>query len=462
MGVAESAAADWPQELCVTCHLTRPHGWLARCCAGGLVGCVCVCVCASLVRTARKSLARVLLPIALDLSLCVSCNACCDAVCVLAAPSRSVCMGVAESAAADWPQVLCVICHLTRPHGWLARCCAGGLVGCVGGWVRLVRTGGKSLARVLTPQCFGSVCVSCNACCDAVCVHAALPPLCVRALLRELPPIGCYVSVWCDQGGAIYVGSNAQVDIRGSVLSNNHANNEIGDHVYARADSDYSLSDGAERVFILNTSFTPVEDGTASIRLEQPSGCEQYPCHASNGSDDAGFGCSYSNFSLFCTPCAVGSVSTDGRTCAVPECPPDQCLTPDQRTCIDCPRDCDGIWSTCSSDCRRDWTQTAAPSGAGAACPAAPRCAAGEDDCPSDDTAFNIELFAIIVVLFVCCAYHTNKSSAKRERAFAKLVNKQTWTFLPEQHYEDQPWHATLQKHSNRDLVHAGRWGRCC
>jgi hypothetical protein len=61
----------------------------------------------------------------------------------------------------------------------------------------------------------------------------------------------------------------------------------------------------------------------------------------------------------------------------------------------------------------------------------------------------NIELFAIIVVLFVCCAYHTKKSSAKRERAFAKLVNKQTRTFLPEQHYEDQPWHATLQKHSN-------------
>jgi hypothetical protein len=33
----------------------------------------------------------------------------------------SVCMGVAESTtAADWPQVLrVIICHLTRPHGWL-------------------------------------------------------------------------------------------------------------------------------------------------------------------------------------------------------------------------------------------------------------------------------------------------------------------------------------------------------
>eukprot|EP01046_Picozoa_sp_COSAG06_P036604 COSAG06_NODE_4051_length_4630_cov_10.994262_4_plen_103_part_00 len=88
-----------------------------------------VCVCASLVRTARKSLARVLLPIALDLSLSVSCNACCR-LCACCS-SSSVCMGVAESAAADWPQVLRVTCHLTRPHGWLARCCAGGLVGCV-------------------------------------------------------------------------------------------------------------------------------------------------------------------------------------------------------------------------------------------------------------------------------------------------------------------------------------------
>jgi hypothetical protein len=142
-----------------------------------------------------------------------------------------------------------------------------------------------------------------------------------------------------------------------------------GDHVYA--------NDGAERVFILNTTFTPLEAGTASVRLNQASGCEQYPCQASNGSD-VGFGCSYCNFSLFCTPCAVGSVSTDGRTCAIGS-------------------NCVGTWSTCSSDCRRDWTQTAAPSGAGAACPAAPRCAAGEDDCP------DIALFAVVVVLFVCC-----------------------------------------------------------
>eukprot|EP01046_Picozoa_sp_COSAG06_P093135 COSAG06_NODE_39330_length_413_cov_80.140127_1_plen_43_part_01 len=37
----------------------------------------------------------------------------------------------------------------------------------------LVRTERKSLARVLTPIALDqSLCVSCNACCDAVCVHA--------------------------------------------------------------------------------------------------------------------------------------------------------------------------------------------------------------------------------------------------------------------------------------------------
>eukprot|EP01046_Picozoa_sp_COSAG06_P069456 COSAG06_NODE_18949_length_859_cov_2.161629_1_plen_139_part_00 len=125
-------------------------------------------------------------------------------------------MGVAESAAGDWPQVLCVICHLTRPHGWLC-CCAAVLLdwwdGC--GCVRLVRTARKSLAM--------------HAAMPFVCLLLP-PPLCVWALLRAPPPIGlkCCVFVWCDQGGAIYVEyfgqrSNAQLDIRGSVLSNNQA-----------------------------------------------------------------------------------------------------------------------------------------------------------------------------------------------------------------------------------------------
>ena len=64
-------------------------------------------------------------------------------------------------------------------------------------------------------------------------MHAAMPFVCMLLPLSvcmgvsesagaEWPQV-CCVSVWCDQGGAIFVNSNAQVDIRGSVLSNNQA-----------------------------------------------------------------------------------------------------------------------------------------------------------------------------------------------------------------------------------------------
>ena len=96
----------------------------------------------------------------------------------------------------------------------------------MGVWVRLVRTVCKSLARVLTPIAFGSVSMS-------LAMHAAMPfvcmllPLCVCMGVAESTtadwPQVCCVSVCCDQGGVTYVGSNAQVDIRGSVLSNNQA-----------------------------------------------------------------------------------------------------------------------------------------------------------------------------------------------------------------------------------------------
>ena len=87
--------------------------WLAVCAAvlmycwiGGMG--VCVCVCASLVRTGRKSLARVLRRIALEICVSVSLamHAAMPFVCMLL--PLPVCMGVAESAAADWPQVCCV------------------------------------------------------------------------------------------------------------------------------------------------------------------------------------------------------------------------------------------------------------------------------------------------------------------------------------------------------------------
>ena len=52
----------------------------------------------------------------------------------------------------------------------------------------------------------------------------------------------------------------------------------------------------------------------------------------------------------------------------------------------DCPLDvdCAGSWSPCTAECRRTWASSAEQSGSGAACPEAPACEAGQDDCPLD------------------------------------------------------------------------------
>ena len=104
----------------------------------------------------------------------------------------------------------------------LMCCWIGGMGACVS----LVRTARKSLARVLTPQCFGSVSLCLLQCMlrCRLCACCSLPPsVCMgvaESAAADWPQVLC-VSVCCDQGGAIYVGSNTQVDIRGSVLSNN-------------------------------------------------------------------------------------------------------------------------------------------------------------------------------------------------------------------------------------------------
>ena len=46
--------------------------------------------------------------------------------------------------------------------------------------------------------------------------------------------------------------------------------------------------------------------------------------------------------------------------------------------------DCAGTWSPCTAECRRTWASSAEQSGSGAACPEAPACEAGQDDCPLD------------------------------------------------------------------------------
>ena len=172
----------------------------------------------------------------------------------------------------------------------------------------------------------------------------------------------------------------------------------------------------APRVFILNTSFSPLVGGSTSVHIGRESGCEEFPCNSSHGSS-----CSYRNFSLLCTPCVVDFYSLDGRTCTA--CSHGQHASADQRSCTDDREpaiDCAGEWSACSSDCRREWTQTAAPSGTGAACPVEPRCAAGEDDCQSS-AMIVLELVFVASVLMFCCARFNKRCFSRQERAFTQL-----------------------------------------
>lgn len=217
-------------------------------------------------------------------------------------------------------------------------------------------------------------------------------------LHRHSPGVHYYARY--GYGGAIYV-SSATVSISGSIFSKNQAGN-LGDHVYASV-----------RVLIFNSAFSPILDGPTSVYLERESGCEEYLCNSSHSSS-----CSYSNFSLSCAPCLENSYSFD-RLCIA--CSRGKRASRDQRSCTDDAIDCAGEWSACSVACRREWTQTAAPRGTGAACSAEPRCVAGEDKCQSR-ALIAIELAFILSILILCCArYNEVCCFSKHERAFKQV-----------------------------------------
>eukprot|EP01043_Picozoa_sp_COSAG02_P052433 COSAG02_NODE_5647_length_4153_cov_5.533300_1_plen_1278_part_10 len=76
-------------------------------------------------------------------------------------------------------------------------------------------------------------------------------------------------------------------------------------------------TNGPTEFFVYNTSFDPFERGTHfSLYLDVLAGCDIYPC-------PVGFGCSYENYSLSCTPCPGSLISRDGIRCELPyTCPP--------------------------------------------------------------------------------------------------------------------------------------------
>eukprot|EP01052_Picozoa_sp_SAG31_P024895 SAG31_NODE_2149_length_6331_cov_3.422657_2_plen_1496_part_00 len=109
-------------------------------------------------------------------------------------------------------------------------------------------------------------------------------------------------------GGAVYITEQSTVSFAACSFSANEivlaagtGYSPFGTHIYV---------DTPAWFFMYNTTFDPFEPGTpTSVFLNVLAGCEQYPC-------DPGHACSYTNYSLLCTPCPAALVSTDGLLCA--------------------------------------------------------------------------------------------------------------------------------------------------
>ena len=96
--------------------------------------------------------------------------------------------------------------------------------------------------------------------------------------------------------------------------------------VAADAPGLYVYASEMAAIKIFRSSFRPFISA-AVVTQDELSGCDANPC-------DAGFGCSYSHYSLDCLPCRNGTVSTDGTQCVA--CPTGQGPNPAGTQCDPC------------------------------------------------------------------------------------------------------------------------------
>jgi predicted outer membrane repeat protein len=158
---------------------------------------------------------------------------------------------------------------------------------------------------------------------------------------RSWPGSHC-VEFDCNRGGAIFLGGQAHAYIDRSTFTANIAKDggaiyvlggtglymgfgslsiqdsmfrrnaimaqstQKGTHIYA--------SSSPALFFVRNTTFDPI-DLDKAVALNRLAGCQEFAC-------DPGNACAYFDYSLFCTPCDVGTVSKGGVACSV--CPPGQ------------------------------------------------------------------------------------------------------------------------------------------
>jgi hypothetical protein len=120
--------------------------------------------------------------------------------------------------------------------------------------------------------------------------------------------------------------------LRHCAFIGNHG--ERGEGMSAFGSVDHVRADDPGMFFVYNTSFDCAPDPSRCLSNTQGwvsvnvlAGCQQYPC-------DPGYACSYSSYSLICTPCSGSTVSPDGLDCS--PCPAGEGPNADSRSCTSC------------------------------------------------------------------------------------------------------------------------------
>jgi predicted outer membrane repeat protein len=119
-------------------------------------------------------------------------------------------------------------------------------------------------------------------------------------------------------GGAVGTAIGSSVTISLSGFASNSATDGSGAHLYL---------DGPESFAIRDVPFTPFVPGSSSVSASGLGSCEIHPC-------PLGHGCSYTNYSLACAPCASGTVGVDGIRCSL--CQPGEEPNANQTQCKPC------------------------------------------------------------------------------------------------------------------------------
>eukprot|EP01045_Picozoa_sp_COSAG04_P024393 COSAG04_NODE_3037_length_3249_cov_2.449524_4_plen_359_part_01 len=167
-----------------------------------------------------------------------------------------------------------------------------------------------------------------------------------------------------SKGGGIGVMSTGRLTLQIATFTGNVAQGP-GSALHA---------DSPGYIKVMDTAFSPFEpDGGATVYLAGAlDGCTEHPC-------SPGYSCSYSQYSMTCTPCAPNLYSADGVSCGL--CAPGTGPNAEQTGCEACAAGQSSDFGICMASSARCPTPTPTPP-----CPPPTRCpAASPSPCPDPE-----------------------------------------------------------------------------